>query len=217
MSHEAHEGTTKITKKGRKERRNMPLRPRAVPEGLSFPLGELCFVSFVVPSCASCEMSLVQGPLRLRAVKDSGDAVLYQHDVEIHQEADLLVGQTKVGEKLLLVDRCDCLDGLDLDDDFIVDDQVGIETRLNGNSVVNDGDRVLTNEGQALLFQFARECRFVYRFPKPRPETGVYPECGIDDLSGRCVFDHLQAVPKAGIFLAGDLLRVLRGAFVRFV
>ena len=65
----------------------------------------------------------------------------------------------------------------------------------------HEGTTKITKKGRkAPLRLTSRECRLIRRFQKPRSGSGVHAEGSIDDLSrGR------------------TSLRVLRGAFVRFV
>ena len=91
------------------------------------------------------------------AIGDSRYPVFDEEDVEIQQESDLFVGEAQVGQELFFVDRGYGFYGFDFDDNFAVDDQVGIESGLDGHAVVDDGNRVLASEGQALFFEFAGE------------------------------------------------------------
>jgi hypothetical protein len=52
--------------------------------------------------------------------------------VEIEEEADFPVAEFEVGEDLGFVERGDFLDGLDFDDEGVVDEQVGRRGRWVG-------------------------------------------------------------------------------------
>ena len=61
-------------------------------------------------------------------VDNARDSVFDQRHLEVDQPAKSLVGETEIGQKLLLVDRSDQLDGFDFEDSLIFDDQIGLES-----------------------------------------------------------------------------------------
>ena len=63
-----------------------------------------------------------------KVVHKAGDALFDAIGAEVQQQAEPLVRKPDVGEQLLLVDRQQVLDGLELDDDEIVDDQVSTKS-----------------------------------------------------------------------------------------
>ena len=58
-------------------------------------------------------------------VDNSRDAVFDQRPVEVDQQAKTLVGESEIGQKLLLVNRSQQFDGLDFHDDLIFDHKIG--------------------------------------------------------------------------------------------
>jgi hypothetical protein len=57
--------------------------------------------------------------------------------LEADRQPKALVGEAKIGEKLLLVDREERLDGFDFDDDLVFDDQMGPEAGLDTNELID--------------------------------------------------------------------------------
>ena len=74
-------------------------------------------------------------------VHDSCDAVFNEHDVKVDQQAKPLVGEPKIGQKLLLVDREKQLDGFDFHDDFLFDHQISPESGVNADVLIDHRNR----------------------------------------------------------------------------
>lgn len=58
-------------------------------------------------------------------VDGSSDSIAHEGLSKIQQAAEFQAGKTEVCEQLLLVGRSDALDGLQLNDDFAFNDEVG--------------------------------------------------------------------------------------------
>ena len=56
------------------------------------------------------------------SVDNARDAVLDQRHLEVDEQAEALVGEPKIGQELLVVNRGEKLDGFDFDDDLVFDD-----------------------------------------------------------------------------------------------
>ena len=71
------------------------------------------------------------------------DAAFEERDIEVDQEARSEVGEFQVGEDLGGVDGEELVDGFEFHQDFVVDDEVGAETTIEGEVFVADGDLFL--------------------------------------------------------------------------
>ena len=64
------------------------------------------------------------------------------------QNSEPLVGEAQVGKQLLSVHGCDGFDRLNLDDHFILNDQVGAESGLQVQILPNHRERLLPHKLQ---------------------------------------------------------------------
>ena len=72
------------------------------------------------------------------------DAVPENHDVEVNQQSDLNIQETKVGEELSLVDGVKRVFAFGLDNDFTFHDQVCSKSAIKFNAVIDQGYCFLT-------------------------------------------------------------------------
>ena len=79
----------------------------------------------------------------LQSIYDAGNAVLDERHLEVDQQPEALVRETEVSEELLLVNRVEHLDGLDFHDHFVFDDQIGPESGIDSDGLIDDRDRLL--------------------------------------------------------------------------
>jgi hypothetical protein len=63
--------------------------------------------------------------------RGEGDDLVDDGRLEADEQAQVLVGKPEIGQKLLLVDWSDQLDGFDFDYDLIFDDQIGSESGVD--------------------------------------------------------------------------------------
>jgi hypothetical protein len=118
------------------------------------------------------------------SVDHAGDAVFDQCRVKVDEQAKTLVSQPEIGEKLLLVDRGEHLDGFDFDDDPVFDDQVGTESGIYADLLIDHRNRLLTDRAEAPPAQFVRQDCIVNGLQQARAERGMNAESGVDDLLG---------------------------------
>ena len=100
--------------------------------------------------------------LFFQSIDDTGDAVLDQRSVEVDQQAKSLIGQPKIGQKLLFVHRRENLNRLDLDDQQILDDQVSSEPDVEPNRSVDHRNCLLADCSESTLSEFIGEHRVVW-------------------------------------------------------
>jgi hypothetical protein len=125
-----------------------------------------------------------------QSIDDTSDAILDQGRVEVDQQAKPLVGQPQVGEKLLPVHRREALNGLDLDDHPILDNQIRAEPDVDPNRSVDHRDCLLADRPKSTLSQFIGEYRMINRFQQSWSQGGVDAKGGIHDLFGDGVLCH---------------------------
>ena len=70
---------------------------------------------------------------------------LISRHLEADRQPKALVGEAKIGEKLLLVDREERLDGFDFDDDLVFDDQICAEAGVDTNLLIDRRNRLLAH------------------------------------------------------------------------
>ena len=111
--------------------------------------------------------------LFFQPIDDTGYAVLDERSIEVDQQAKPFVGEAKVGEELLPVHGQVLFDGLQFDDDCILDDKVGAEALLEFNAIVTDWHRHLAADPQATAFETVTEEDFIDGFEESGSEIGV--------------------------------------------
>lgn len=114
-----------------------------------------------------------QGVGRWQVVGHALEAVLEEDAAEVDQQAKSFVGEAKVGEQLFSVYGKVLLDGLQFDDDRLLDDKVGAEAFLEFDAVVTDWHRYLATDAQAAAFETVTEENFVDGFEEAGPEIGM--------------------------------------------
>jgi hypothetical protein len=72
-------------------------------------------------------------------VNNASDAVFDEGYLEVDEQAKALVGEPEIGQKLLLVDRGEQLDGFDFHDDLVFDDQIGPESGVDADILITTG------------------------------------------------------------------------------
>jgi hypothetical protein len=81
----------------------------------------------------------------IQPVDDARDTVLDESHLEVDEKAEALVGEPEVGQKLLLVNRSEKLDGFHFHDHLVLDDQVGPESGVDADALIDHRDRLLPN------------------------------------------------------------------------
>ena len=67
----------------------------------------------------------------LEPVDDARDAISDEGHLEVDEQAQALNGKPEIGQKLVLVDWSDQLDGFDFDYNLIFDNQIGSESGVD--------------------------------------------------------------------------------------
>lgn len=121
--------------------------------------------------------------------------VPHQLRVEVQEVPHTVPGEVQVGEELRLVRRMNLLDGLDLHDGRVVDDEVDPEVPLELPAPVGGLDGDLRVRGNAAMREFVHEGLLVERFEQPGAKVPVDRDGGTDDLAPDSVhlaWDRLQ-------------------------
>ena len=86
--------------------------------------------------------------LVLETVDQTCDPIANELSAEVDQQTEAHVSQSQIGQNLLLVDPLSLLDGLDLDDDLLLDHEVGFEGFVEADVIIPDRNRDLTLDPQ---------------------------------------------------------------------
>jgi hypothetical protein len=125
-------------------------------------------------------------------VDNAGDAVLDQRHIEIDEQAEAFVRQPEIGQELLLVDWGYQLDGFNFNDDLVFDHQIGSESGIDAEILIDHRDRLLLGRAQTPAAQFMRQDRVIDRFEQAWAKRCMNAESGVDDLLGYGVFVHIS-------------------------
>jgi hypothetical protein len=102
--------------------------------------------------------------------------------VEVDQKPELERHESQIIPSCLFEEIADLGNGLQLDENKIVDDEVGAEGDFFQEfAIVEDGDRFLTFDEMAHLAQLSRDGGFVDGFEETGSELGVHFECGVEN------------------------------------
>jgi hypothetical protein len=89
------------------------------------------------------------------------------------------------------MEACQGVDGFDLDDNSIVDEQIDPVTGIQTHALIGDGKAHPTSYGDASRLELMSEAVLVRRFEESGPKRSVDGEAGIDDEARQ----RLQAEP----------------------
>jgi len=134
--------------------------------------------------------------------------------VEVQQQTELPSGQLQVAQQLGGVDRHKPLNRLDLDDYFVIHQQVQPEPRVELDAVVGNGTRHLPRNAESRFRQFMGEADFVNASQHPGPEGRVDLHRGVHDPARNSILDrylgHLFVSLASFASLALSASRLLR-------
>ena len=85
-------------------------------------------------------------------------------DIKVDEEAGSKASELEVGDDLRGVDWAELVDGFEFNENFILDDQVGAETAIEGEVFVADGDFFLSRHGKTSIGEFKCEAFLINRF-----------------------------------------------------
>src|SRR6266566_3658620 len=124
------------------------------------------------------------------AIGDALNAVLDHVLAEINKEAESLIHQPQIGQDLFAVDRIERSDRFQLHDHEIIDDQIGAEAFVEGDSIPCDRNNYLSFHGVAVFAQFMRKQDFVYDFEDAWPEPSVQAVGSVNNQSRDFILFH---------------------------
>ncbi|MEY2536512.1 MAG: hypothetical protein QOG67_252 [Verrucomicrobiota bacterium] len=124
------------------------------------------------------------------AVGDALYPVLDQVLAKIDKKAESFIHQSQVGQYLLAVDRVERGNRFHLDDDAIVDDQVGAKAFVESDPIPYDRNRYLSFHRVSMFAQFMRKRNFVYDFEDAWPESAVQAVGSVNDQSRDFILFH---------------------------
>src|SRR5207248_6652479 len=93
-----------------------------------------------------------------QSVHDSRDAVSNQRYVEVDQQAKPLVSEPEIGQKLLLVDWGEQLNGFDFHDDLFLDHQISPESGIDADILIGHRNRLLAHLPETPAAKFIAAC-----------------------------------------------------------
>ena len=73
------------------------------------------------------------------------DSVTHQRRTKIHKQAELFVGKSQVGLKLLAVDLSNIFHRFEFKNDKVIDDDIGLEAFVELKAIVADRNRNLAD------------------------------------------------------------------------
>ncbi len=112
------------------------------------------------------------------------DAILEGRDVEVDEESDTLSAEPEVRQQLGLVYGFETLNGLELDDDRVVDHDVESIACVEMDPLVLERQRNLGGGRQAAEAQLINQTAPLDALQQARTEAPVHLDGGTDDLLG---------------------------------
>lgn len=123
-------------------------------------------------------------------VDNADNSILNQGYMEVDQQAEALVGESQVGEKLLFMNWGKRFDGFDFHYHPVFDHQVSPEAGIEVDIFVDHRNRLLAYEAQPAAVQFKSQYRIVHGLQQTGSECAVNPESRVNDLSGYGILGH---------------------------
>jgi hypothetical protein len=99
-----------------------------------------------------------------RLERDAFETGFEDWDVEVDQKSRSEAGEFKIGDDLGRVDRAELVDGFELYEDFVFDNQISAKAAVEGEVFVTDRDFFLGGDGKASISEFKSEALFINRF-----------------------------------------------------
>src|ERR1035438_6195845 len=106
----------------------------------------------------------VQCRIFFQPVDDAENAVFNQRHLKVDEQAQSLVGQPEIGQKLLSVDWGEKFDRLHFHNHLVLDDQVDAEAGVDADILVDHRDRLLPQGPETSTVQFVSQHRIVNGF-----------------------------------------------------
>lgn len=130
-------------------------------------------------------------------VHDSMEAVFQQRFTEVDQESQSKPGQSQLSQNLFAVNRGEFLHRLQFDDNQVLNDNVGPETLIEGETIVIDRDSNLPFGCESRVSQFMHKNHFVNRFEQSRPGLFVDLDSIVNNDGCDFVLPHQTIVQQS--------------------
>ena len=92
-----------------------------------------------------------------RLERNSFETGFEDWDVEVDQKSRSEAGEFKIGDDLGRVDRAELVDGFELDEDFVFDNQISAEAAVECEIFIADGDFFLGGDGKTSISELKSE------------------------------------------------------------
>jgi len=137
----------------------------------------------------------------------SADPVPQVLDVEVDEQSDAFPTEFQVREQLRLVNGKNRFDRFDLDDHFVLNDEIDAISKRNGDVVVDNRKWLLSLERQTEAIQFVAQTYLVGTFKQAGTESGMH-------LVGRA--QHAMGYPTMNQMVPVSTVRIraLRGVAI---
>jgi hypothetical protein len=104
--------------------------------------------------------------------------------MKIDQQPHLPSTQSHIGKQLGFVDRIDCFDALNLNDDAAGDKEINAISKVDLFALLNDWQPDLTGDNDSSFSKLVDETCPVGALEQTRPQGSVNSHCRADDLAG---------------------------------
>ncbi|HUF68615.1 MAG TPA: hypothetical protein VMM79_08140, partial [Longimicrobiales bacterium] len=115
---------------------------------------------------------------------DSAESIAEELHIEVEQQTDVVAGQFQVCQNLRDVDGVEPIDRFQLDYYAAFDKQIDPIAAVELRSLVNDGNRHLTLDGDTHTDEFVHETLLIGRLEQPGPQLAVHRDRGANDPLG---------------------------------
>jgi len=123
------------------------------------------------------------------------DAVTDPRDVEVDQESEAMACQFEVRQNLRLVNRQQLLNGLQFNEQAVLDQQVEPQPSVQMNGAVHDRKAHLALNGKPSLPDLMRQTHFIHTFEQPGPQRRMDGKRGIDYQPGDFIHLFWNLIP----------------------
>jgi hypothetical protein len=117
------------------------------------------------------------------AIHDSLKAIAEEAGTEVDEQSYREVQKSQIRKYLLPVGQCQLFDGLQLDDDQAVDQQIDPEATIETDALVLDRYPFVTLDRIATFFELTRKQNLINGLEETRSEVSVNADGSIDDLT----------------------------------
>ncbi len=112
------------------------------------------------------------------------EAVFQERDIEVDEEPERQVTETKIGRELNPMDRLNRFDGFELDEELLVDEQVDAVSLGNGVTAIRDGQELLGLGVVAARCQLDAQAFTIGILQQARAEGAMDRQRGIHRICG---------------------------------